>query len=64
MTVPNNSFQIGQRVWIRTRGATGTIRVTHPLLPGYYDVQLDNTPTRRVVFETELEAVAEATPAH
>jgi hypothetical protein len=36
---------------------TGTIEVTHLLIPGYYDVHLDGAPSCRVVFEADIEAL-------
>ena len=57
MELPSSLFRTGQRVRLILSGTTGTIKVTHTLIPGYYDVHLDGATTRRVVFETDIEAI-------
>ena len=57
MLVEAAVFHTGQRVRIVSSDSTATIKATFPLVAGYYDVCLDGATTRRIVFETELEAL-------
>jgi hypothetical protein len=57
MLIDQTVFQIGQRVRIISSDRTATVEATFTLVPGYYDVCLDNTAIHRIAFETDLEAL-------
>ncbi|HEU5099965.1 MAG TPA: hypothetical protein VFU22_13145 [Roseiflexaceae bacterium] len=50
-------FHTGQRVRIISSDSIATIKAAFTLVAGYYDVCPDGDTTRRIVFETELEAL-------